>query len=332
MRQRACLLLLAGAIGAVAAGCGWRPAETDRQPIVDVHIHAWAADAFGPPPAAGWPGECGFAGWDPQRPFAPAMTDATSACDGRVFSPKTDQEMLRQTLDTMARYRIVRAVASGPRIHEWKAAAPTAFIAGFAVEGQLDTDAEALRVRLTAGGYKAIAEMMPQYSGLAPDDGRLDVYFEAGGKLDLPIGIHMGLGPPGAAYAGSPKYRMKLSNPLALEEVLVKHPNVRVYVMHAGWPMLNEMLGVLYSYPQVYVDIGVIDWTVPRAEFHAYLRRLVEAGFGKRIMFGSDQMLWPQAIGWAVENVEAVPFLTAEQKRDIFYNNAVRFFRLQGAK
>jgi uncharacterized protein len=74
----------------------------------------------------------------------------------------------------------------------------------------------------------------------------------------------------------------------------------------------------------------VIDWALPRAEFHTYLRRLVESGFGKRIMFGSDQMLWPQAIGWAIENVESAPFLTAERKRDIFYNNAVRFFRLKG--
>jgi hypothetical protein len=72
----------------------------------------------------------------------------------------------------------------------------------------------------------------------------------------------------------------------------------------------------------------VIDWAIPRKEFHAYLRRLVEAGFEKRIMFGSDQMVWPEAIGMAVEGIEAAAFLTKDQKRDILYNNAVKFLRL----
>jgi hypothetical protein len=30
----------------------------------------------------------------------------------------------------------------------------------------------------------------------------------------------------------------------------------------------------------------------------------------------------------AIEGIESASFLTEEQKRDIFYNNAVRFFRL----
>jgi hypothetical protein len=36
-------------------------------------------------------------------------------------------------------------------------------------------------------------------------------------------------------------------------------------------------------------------------------------------------MRWPEAIGWAVEAIEEAPFLSEEQKRDIFYHNAVRF-------
>src|SRR5262245_30900680 len=126
----------------------------------------------------------------------------------------------------------------------------------------------------------------------------------------------------------SPKYRAALSNPMLLEEVLIRRPRLRLYVMHAGWPMSDQMVALMWAHPQVYVDTGVIDWALPRKEFHAYLRRLVEAGFGKRIMFGSDQMVWPETIGMAVEGIESATFLTDAQKRDIFYNNAVRFFRL----
>ncbi len=45
-------------------------------------------------------------------------------------------------------------------------------------------------------------------------------------------------------------------------------------------------------------------------------------------MFGSDQMTWPDAIGLAVETIEKADFLSADQKRDILYNNAARFLRL----
>ena len=127
------------------------------------------------------------------------------------------------------------------------------------------------------------------------------------------------------------KMRARNGRPLLLEEALVRHPKLRLYVMHAGWPFLDEMKALLYAHPQVYVDLGVIDWSQPAPEFHRYLRGLVEAGYGKRVMFGSDQMVWPQNIEVAVAAVESADYLTAEQKDDIFYNNAARFLRLEPA-
>jgi len=46
-------------------------------------------------------------------------------------------------------------------------------------------------------------------------------------------------------------------------------------------------------------------------------------------MFGSDQMVWPEAIGMAVDAVKSANFLTPEQRSDILYHNAARFFRLE---
>ena len=43
---------------------------------------------------------------------------------------------------------------------------------------------------------------------------------------------------------------------------------------------------------------------------------------------GSDQGDWPGVIGPSIGIVAEAPFLSAEQKADIFYNNAARFFRL----
>jgi uncharacterized protein len=74
--------------------------------------------------------------------------------------------------------------------------------------------------------------------------------------------------------------------------------------------------------------VGVINWYIPQAEFYSYLKRLIDAGFSKRILYGSDQMEWPQAIGASIKAIENAPFLSKEQKRDIFYHNAKRFFRM----
>jgi predicted TIM-barrel fold metal-dependent hydrolase len=113
-----------------------------------------------------------------------------------------------------------------------------------------------------------------------------------------------------------------------MEEVLVRHPKLRVYLMHAGYPMIDDLLALLYAHPQVYVDVGVIVFTQPRAAFYRYIERIEEAGFGDRIMFGSDQMVWPGVIERSVRVIEEAPFLTAQRKRDILYNNAARFLRL----
>ena len=60
-----------------------------------------------------------------------------------------------------------------------------------------------------------------------------------------------------------------------------------------------------------------------------FVAGLMEAELGKRIMFGSDQAWWPEAIGIGIERIENATFLTAGQKRDILYNNAARFLAIE---
>lgn len=69
-------------------------------------------------------------------------------------------------------------------------------------------------------------------------------------------------------------------------------------------------------------------WGHPRAAFYRYLEAIPEAGFGDRVMFGSDQMVWPGLIERSTASINNAPFLTNQQKRDVLYNNATRFLRL----
>jgi predicted TIM-barrel fold metal-dependent hydrolase len=101
--------------------------------------------------------------------------------------------------------------------------------------------------------------------------------------------------------------------------------------MHAGYPMLEDLRALLFSHPQVYVDIGSIVYTEPRPAFYRFLQGIVEAGYGERVMFGSDQMVWPGVIEPSIQIIEEAPFLSEAPKRDIFYNNAARFLRLSEA-
>jgi predicted TIM-barrel fold metal-dependent hydrolase len=183
-----------------------------------------------------------------------------------------------------------------------------------------------------AGELEVLGEVTTQYQGILPDDPRLEPFWALAEKLDIPVNIHVGTGPPGVIYLGSEGYRARMHSALTMEEVLVKHPHLRVYLAHAGYPMIDDLLALMYAHPQVYVDVGVIVYTQPRAAFYRYLERIEEAGFGKRVMFGSDQMVWPGVIDRAIDVINNAPFLSAADKRDILYNNAARFLRLTPAQ
>jgi predicted TIM-barrel fold metal-dependent hydrolase len=280
-----------------------------RPPIIDMHLHAFRLDEGEAPPT---------------NPVTKKPSAAT-----------TTTELREMSLAALTRYNIVKAVTSGPLeiVTTWHEAAPDRIIPAVHVgtEGSLPELAK-LRADIQAGRVKVLGELALQYMGLSPADPRLEPYYALAEEFDIPVGIHTGLAARGTPYQSCcPNFRVTLGNPLLVEEVLIRHPKLRVYLMHAGGPFVEETKAIMAVYPQVYADLGVIDWVIPREEFHSVLQSLIRAGLGKRLMFGSDQIVFPEAIGMAIEGIESATFLTEEQKRDIFYNNAVRFLGLKEA-
>jgi uncharacterized protein len=270
---------------------------------------------------------------DPTQPYAEFFSEQYlkgPPCAEPIWSPETDGEVMRQTIQVLER-RNVYGVLSGSlnRVSEWRAAAPGRFIPGlhFILGVQNSVAPDSLRSLVVSGTVAVFGEISNAYDGIAPDDPRMEPYWALAEELDIPVALHVGAGPPGEPYNGY-GYRGRLESPLTVEEVLVRHPRMRIYLMHAGYPMLDDLLAVLHLHPQVHVDVGSIVFGLPRAEFNRYLRRIVEAGFGRRVMFGSDQVVWPDVIDRAIAVIEEAPFLTDQQKRDILYNNAARFLRL----
>lgn len=182
---------------------------------------------------------------------------------------------------------------------------------------------------LETGKYKVFGEVTLQYAGISPNDPRFAPYLVILEELDIPLGIHIGTGPPGVSYfPGMGQHLARMHSAFEIEEVALRHPKLRINLMHAGWPLADHLIAVLYNHPQVYCDVGFICYSLPREAFHDYLKRIVQAGFHRRIMFGSDQMNWPDAIEEGIKAIETAEFLTEAQKRDILYHNAARFLRL----
>ena len=278
-------------------------AAQERPPIIDMHLHAIPAKS---------------------------VRDEV-AIPGLTRQP-TEEAVMQETLRVMERNNVVKALVSGPpeMVYKWKAAAPDRLITSpYIMYDQPWPKLDDLRAAYSHGKLGGLGEIGAQYLGLTLSSPEFEPYLALAEEFDVPVSVHTGSGPPGVVYTCCPKFRTALGNPILVEEALARHPKLRLYIMHAGYPFFDETVSLLTAYPQVYVDLAVIDWVLPREEFHDYLRRLVRAGFGKRLMFGSDQMVWPQTIEIGIKAIESADFLTAEQKRDIFYSNAARFLRIE---
>jgi uncharacterized protein len=302
---------------------------SERPPVIDIHVHT-----FGGGPGMG-----------PMCPFNPQFL----ASDPRSKESNTGWAKQRCTLllepspspedymkTMLAEYERlnVTAVVMGDQasVKKWKSAAPSRIIMGTSFGGGPGSgqyaSIEELRTAFTTGGFKVMGEVGVQYEGLSPSDPSLDKYFALAEELDIPVGIHMGTGGSGRANLAMPKFRGSMGNPLLLEDLLARHPKLRLWIMHAGYPMIDNLLTLLQANSHVYVDVAGLIWSYPLKEVHGYIQRIVEGGFEDRVIFGTDQMIWPKLMATSIGVVEGATYLTPEQKRDILYNNAARFLRL----
>src|SRR5690606_12578184 len=211
-------------------------------PIIDMHLHA-----------------------------GPAAPGAPNPATGRPTSAATDADRERLTLERMRRHGIVLGLISGPQAYmaSMREAGGDAIWRGaFLDDGRTPLPPpHVLRGAFASGELQVLVEIAAQYHGLDPADALFEPYLALADEFDLPVGIHTGLGPPGTPYGCCPDFSVALGNPERLEPLLKRHPKLRVWLMHAGWPYLQETKALMHVYPQVYADVSVINWIIPRQEF-----------------------------------------------------------------
>lgn len=280
-----------------------------QRKIIDVHFHTRSAGDYGPQP--------------PPNPVT-----------GKIPDAGTDEAILNANYALLKKYNIVFAICSGTlmRNADFIAKDKSRFISSLEYPDHQNNplpDTATFRKLILYKKFIVFGELGLQYEGKTLDDPEYEPYLAICEKYGIPVAVHTGIGPPETPYRGSPAFTLSAGRPAHLEPVLKKHPKLKVQMMHMGYPYLEETKAIMGVYPQVYADISVIDWILPVQEFHIYLNALITAGFGKRLMYGSDQMIWEDAIPLSIKNVESAAFLSATQKDDIFYNNAARFFNIR---
>lgn len=164
-------------------------------------------------------------------------------------------------------------------------------------------------------------ELLNEYYGISPSDSNMYPYYELALEFNVPVGIHTGLAGPNNLC---PDYNPAMGDPALMKDMLIKFPGLKVWIMHAGVPYLKGTLEILRDYPQVYADISVLanPDIVKTTDFSAYMKSLIDAGFGNRLMFGSDN----GDLDKIINAINELDFLTVEQKEKIFFKNAETFF------
>lgn len=240
-----------------------------------------------------------------------------------------------ETFAAFKKWNIVKAVVSGnpESVEEWTTKDSTdRVIRGILIFSPDDYGLDSIQFEQMVIDKKieVFGEIGAYYDGTTLSDPIWQPYLRICEKYDIPVAIHTGGGDPGGTYSWSPKARLRLGDPYLIEDVLVNYPKLRIYLMHNGGEEWHEhTLRLMAYYPQLYTDIAVMLWVEPNTQrtVTEFLKNVKHAGYLDRVMFGSDQMVWPYAIEKSINFLNSLDFLTEKEKEAIFYDNAARFLK-----
>ncbi|WP_375323856.1 amidohydrolase family protein [Flagellimonas sp. GZD32] len=269
-------------------------AQDGVKPIFDVHLHGYVERSYRPVPGA----------------------------------PESYEKFKTEMQAQLKKYNIVGAVKSGGMYDD---AFEKKMLQGYETNKIPNIDTTEFRRRIKNGELEVWGEMMPLFNGQTLADPEYAPYLAICESEGIPIGLHTGSGPPGISKQYK-KYSLALGDPLLIEEVLINYPKLKIYLMHSGGQFYRNALALMEKYPQVYSGLGTYLWLEngPSSQYaEEFLRGVKKGGMVDRVMYGSDAMYWPGNLEKSIQKLDSFDFLTEEDKRKIFYENAVTFFELE---
>lgn len=122
-------------------------------------------------------------------------------------------------------------------------------------------------------------KMAPIYGGWDPLDPRALKIFARAEELGLPIMFHQGTTYPRKAP-------LKYANPVLLEDIALRFPDLKMIIAHIGHPWEAEAIVLIRKQPNVFADISALfyrPW-----QYYNSLRLAVEYGVADKLLFGTD--------------------------------------------
>ncbi|WP_228851754.1 amidohydrolase family protein [Aegicerativicinus sediminis] len=272
-------------------------AQDGVKPIIDVHLHGYTKRTY----------------------------------QSTYGAPSNYEDFKSRIREQFKKYNIVYAVKSGG---EYDTDLEEKMLKGYESNNFPKFDTVQFKKQIEEGKIQVWGEFLPMFNGLQITDPGFAPYLKICEREGIPIALHTGSGPPGISNRYK-KIRLSLGDPLLVEEVLIIYPKLKIYLMHSGGVFYEHALALMELYPQLYCGLGALLW-VPtgRTSLYAeeFLLKAKKANLIDKVMFGSDAMYWPENIQKSIEKLNEFDFLNEEDKRKIFYENAVRFFELDHLK
>jgi predicted TIM-barrel fold metal-dependent hydrolase len=223
-----------------------------------------------------------------------AMTKGRPDLDELQKIMKSPEHLLRRLdADGIERAVLVNypseQMGFGHRVNDYVAdycgAAPDRLIAMGGVHPRLVPHAGAAAaevLRAKERGVRAL-KIHPPHMAVAPNaylDGldSLRAIYEEAERLGLPVLIHTGT----SIFPGA---RSRLGEPMAVDDVAVDFPALRIVLAHGGRPLwMEQAFFLVRRFPNVFMDVSGIP---PKAVLK-YFPRLLE--IADKVLYGSD---WP---------------------------------------
>jgi hypothetical protein len=182
--------------------------------------------------------------------------------------------------------------------------------------------AAAAQVRRLAGEYGVRGfKFHPSMQAFHPNDPAVYPVYQAIEEAGAIALFHTGQTGIGARVRGGGGIRLKYSDPMALDDVAVDFPDLRIVLAHPSFPWQDEALAIATHKPLVHIDLS--GWS-PKY-FPPQLVRYANSLIQDKVLFGSDfPLLTPDRWLADFEKIDIKP----EVRPKILKGNAARLLGL----
>ena len=173
---------------------------------------------------------------------------------------------------------------------------------------------------VTEYGFKGV-HCYPHWFGIRINDPRMYPIYEKCAELDVPISFQTG---QGTMRSNS----RVVARPLWIDEIVRDFPTLKIVALHSGYPWEDELVAMAIVHENVYICPDVPPPRFWHPSILAYVKeegRFAAYGGSQNVLWATDFPL--QEAEPSLSEIDELG-LTAEQRRRLVRDNAIRLYNL----